>query len=1028
MIAAKRMSFTSQIWKIGVLPNSTMPVDTSEENLEAAIESVLVGEADGQAGEPTIPYDAGGYEPGGYLKRSPKSFNRERCLIPDDLFDFVVATQPKHWQKLKNQFGAEAKGRFVQKVSQEIEKRGTLNVLRRGIRMHGARLKLVYFKPSTSRNPDLQEKYRANVFTVVRQLPYSTDSEHTLDLGLFLNGLPIFTAELKNPLTAQTYRDAIHQYRSDRDPREPLFQFGRCLAHFAVGSEEVYVTTHLRGDDTYFLPFNRGYDGGAGNPPNAHGPRTSYLWEQVWARDSVLNLIRHFIATIDRLDDDGKPTGDEVLIFPRYHQMRSVRRLVSDARAKGTGERYLIQHSAGSGKSISIAVLAHQLAFLNDADDQSVFDTVIVVTDRRVLDKQIAQVILQFEQERGVVADVKEGASGLGQALKEGKRIVIVTLQTFPHVAEEIRKRKGNRFAVIIDEAHSSQTGEYRKHLNDTLSASSLEEAEEEDETEADLEDRIVAEIRKRGRQPNVSNFAFTATPKAKTLELFGEKQPDGSYEPFDLYAMRQAIDEGFILDVLQNYTTYTDYWNLLKQIDGDPEYDSRKASRLLQSFVSRHEHTIGKKTEIMVHHFSDRVSHRIGGRAKAMIVTRSRLHAVRFKLAFDRYLKEEGYPYEALVAFSGTVTDKGMEHTERSMNGFPDSRTARMFDREAYRFLIVANKYQTGFDQPLLHTMYVDKKLGGVNAVQTLSRLNRTHPQKEETVVLDFANEAETIREAFQPYYERTTLQEGTNPNLLYDLEHQIRDYGIILDRDLGDFAEIWFSEEGTQKEMHAVLDRCVDRYDDATEDEQSDFRQHLSKFVRLYAFLAQIIPFEDVELEKLYVLAKPLLSKLLARLDPSDIPQELLQYVDVDSYRIQETHAGGMDLEQGQNPLPPQKESDGRGVAPEPEKEPLSRILEALNERFGYDFDEDDRVFIEQLQKNVQKSEAVRKSIEVNSESDARLTFDSVTEDELQDMIDKNFRLYKKIVDNDAFGRMLFDFLFDRTLDEVRGEAARG
>jgi len=1005
-----------------------MPVDTSEKDLEAAIESVLVGEADGASAEPVTRYDVGQYEPGGYRKRNPTDYNRERCLIPDDLFDFVIATQPKEWQKLKKQFGTEAKDRFVQKVYKEIEKRGTLNVLRRGVRIHGARFKLVYFKPSTSRNPDLQEKYRANVFTVVRQLPYSTDTGHTLDLGLFLNGLPIFTAELKNPLTGQTVRDAIHQYRSDRDPREPFFKFGRCLAHFAVGSEEAYMTTHLRGDDTYFLPFNQGYDGGAGNPPNAHGPRTSYLWEQVWARDSVLNLIKHFIATIDQLDDDGKSTGDKVLIFPRYHQMRSVRRLVADARENGAGERYLIQHSAGSGKSISIAVLAHQLAFLNDTDDQSVFDTVIVVTDRRVLDKQIAQVILQFEQERGVVADVKEGASGLGQALKEGKRIVIVTLQTFPHVAEEIRKRKGNHFAVIIDEAHSSQTGEYRKHLNDTLSASSLEAAEDEDTTEVDIEDKIAAEIQKRGQQPNVSNFAFTATPKSKTLELFGEKQSGGGYAPFDLYSMRQAIDEGFILDVLQNYTTYTDYWNLLKQVDDDPEYDTRKASRLLQSFVGQHEHTIGKKTEMMVEHFADRVASRIGGRAKAMIVTRSRLHAVRFKLAFDRYLNEEGYPYKALVAFSGTVQDKGMEHTERSMNGFPDSRTAHEFDREEYRFLIVANKYQTGFDQPLLHTMYVDKKLGGVNAVQTLSRLNRTHPQKEETTVLDFANEAETIQEAFQPYYERTTLQQGTDPGLLYDLEHQIREYGIVTDRDLGDFAQVWFSGGGTQTEMHGILDRCVDRYDHATEDEQADFRQHLGKFVRLYAFLAQVVPFDDNELEKLYALSKPLLSKLLGRLDPSNIPSELLQYVDIDSYRIQETHTGGMDLQQSQQPLPPQKESDGRGSASGPEKEPLSKILEALNERFGYDFDEDDRVFIEQLQKNVQGSDAVRKSIEVNSEGDARLTFDNVAEDALQEMIDKNFKLYKKIVDNEAFGRMLFDHLFDRTLDEVRQEAAEG
>ena len=1002
-----------------------MPIDTSEEGLEAAIESVLVSEPGEQAADPQLGYDAGSHRPGGYRKRAPSDYDRARCLIPKDLFDFILATQPQSWAQLKEQFGGEAKEQFVQRVYQAVKKRGTLNVLRRGIKLYGARFKLLYFRPSTGRNPDLQQKYRANVFSVVRQLPYSTDSNHTLDLGLFLNGLPIFTAELKNPLTRQTYRDAIHQYRDDRDSREPLFQFGRCLAHFAVGTEEVHMTTRLADDDTRFLPFNRGYDKGAGNPPNAHGPRTAYLWTEVWARDSVLNLIRHFIATIDMLDDDGKPTGEKVLIFPRYHQMRSVRRLVADARAQGAGERYLVQHSAGSGKSISIAVLAHQLAFLNDADDQSVFDTVIVVTDRRVLDKQIAQVILQFEQEQGVVADVQSGAQGLGRALKDGKRIIIVTLQTFPHVADEIRKRRGNRFAVIIDEAHSSQTGEYRKHLNDTLSASSLESAEAEDETEADLEDKIMAEIQKRGHQLNVSNFAFTATPKRKTLELFGEKQPDGSFEPFDLYSMRQAIDEGFILDVLQNYTTYENYFHLLKQIEDDPRYDTKQASRLLQSFVSAHEHTIGKKVEIMAEHFAGKVAHRISKRAKAMVVTRSRLHAVRFKRAFDRYLEENEYPYKALVAFSGTVKDGGMEYTERSMNGFPDTQTAQRFDADPYRFLIVANKYQTGFDQPLLHTMYVDKKLGGVNAVQTLSRLNRTHADKNETMVLDFANDAESIREAFQPYYERTTLEKGTDPNLLYDLEHQIREYGIVMDQDLDDFAEVWHDPNGTQSALHIVLDRCVDRYEAATDHEQADFRSHIGNYVRLYAFLAQVVPFSDVELEKLYILARPLLTKLLARLDPSDIPRDLLQYVDIDELAIRETFTGGMDLEeQGKKTLPPSKEAVGGAGTQVTEKEPLSKILELINERFDYDFDEDDRVFIEQLEKHVQDSDAVRKSIEVNNESDARLTFDSVATDELQEMVDKNFELYKKIVDNEAFGKMLFDFLFDRTLEEVQGQ----
>jgi type I restriction enzyme R subunit len=1002
-----------------------MSPDPSEENFESIIEETLTADQDGQATEPDVAYEVGDFTPGGYERRSSNDYDVERCLLPDDLIEFVAATQPQEWADLRDQFGDEAERRFLDRVQSRIEQDGTLAVLHDEVKLYGCRFKLVYFEPTTSRNPDLQKKYRANIFSAVRQLYYSEDTNESLDLVLFLNGLPLFTAELKEPLKDQTYRDAIHQYRSDRDPSEPLFAFKRCLAHFAVGSDEVHMTTELEGGDTTFLPFNRGHDGGAGNPPNARGYRTEYLWEQVWAPDSVLNLLEHFIAEIDEVDETGTPTGDTKLIFPRYHQMRSVRRLVENARENGPGRRYLIQHSAGSGKSISIAVLAHQLAFLHDREDDPVFDTVVVVTDRRVLDDQIAQVIQQFEEKRGVVADIEEGAAGLEKALRSGKQVIVVTLQTFPHVAEAVRERGGENFAVIIDEAHSSQTGEYRKHLNDTLSASSLDEAEKEDEVEMDTEDRIREEIRKRGRQPNVSNFAFTATPKPKTLELFGEEQEDGSHEPFDLYTMRQAIEEDFILDVLDNYTTYDDYFRLLKNIEDDPKYDAAKASRMLQSYVSAHEQTIAQKVEIMVEHFAQNVSGRIGGEAKAMIVTRSRLHAVRFKQALDRYLEEENYPYESLVAFSGTVEDRGVEHTERSMNdGLPTSRTAQTFKQGDYRFMVVANKFQTGFDEPLLHTMYVDKKLGGVNAVQTLSRLNRTHPQKEETIVLDFENEKEKIEKAFEPYYEKTTLSEGTDPSLLYDLENQIRGFGIITSMDLDVFAEIWHDPDRTQEEMHSRLDVCVERYEDATEEEQDEFRRQLGKFVRLYSFISHVISFEDVGLEKLFTLARPLLSKLLGRLSPSDVPSELTQYVDLDSYRIQKTGEEDIDLERGEKPLRPQNESARTRSTSEPEPEPLSKILELLNERFGYDFDEDDRVFIEQLKKNVQERDAVQKSIEVNSASDARLTFDMATEDELQDMIDNNFQLYKKITDDEAFGEMFFDLLFDHVREEIEVE----
>lgn len=1001
------------------------PSGPSEENFESIIEETLTADQDGQATEPDVAYEVGDFTPGGYEQRSSKDYDADRCLLPDDLIEFIAATQPQEWADLRDQFGDEAERRLLDRVQSRIEQDGTLAVLHDEVKLYGCRFKLVYFEPTTSRNPSLQQKYRANIFSAVRQLYYSENTNESLDLALFLNGLPLFTAELKEPLKNQTYRDAIHQYRSDRDPSEPLFAFKRCLAHFAVGSDEVHMTTELEGGDTTFLPFNQGHDGGAGNPPNARGYRTEYLWEQVWAPDSVLNLLEHFIAEIDEVDETGTPTGDTKLIFPRYHQMRSVRRLVENARENGPGRRYLIQHSAGSGKSISIAVLAHQLAFLHDREDNPVFGTVVVVTDRRVLDDQIAQVIQQFEEKRGVVADIEEGAAGLEKALRSGKQVIVVTLQTFPHVAEAVRERGGESFAVIIDEAHSSQTGEYRKHLNDTLSASSLDEAEKEDEVEMDTEDRIREEIRKRGRQPNVSNFAFTATPKPKTLELFGEEQDDGSHEPFDLYTMRQAIEEDFILDVLDNYTTYDDYFRLLKKIEDDPKYDAAKASRMLQSYVSAHEQTIAQKVEIMVEHFAQNVSGRIGGEAKAMIVTRSRLHAVRFKQALDRYLEEGNYPYESLVAFSGTVEDRGVEHTERSMNdGLPTSRTAQTFKQGNYRFMVVANKFQTGFDEPLLHTMYVDKKLGGVNAVQTLSRLNRTHPQKEETIVLDFENEKEKIEKAFEPYYEKTTLSEGTDPSLLYDLENQIRGFGIITSTDLDVFAEIWHDPDRTQEEMHSRLDVCVERYEDATEEEQDEFRRQLGKFVRLYSFISHVISFEDVGLEKLFTLARPLLSKLLGRLSPSDVPSELTQYVDLDSYRIQKTGEEDIDLERGEKPLRPQNESATTRSTSEPEPEPLSKILELLNERFGYDFDEDDRVFIEQLKQKVQERDAVQKSIEVNSASDARLTFDMATEDELQDMIDNNFQLYRKITDDEAFGEMFFDLLFDHVREEVESE----
>ncbi|HEX9641412.1 MAG TPA: type I restriction endonuclease, partial [Candidatus Krumholzibacteria bacterium] len=705
----------------------------------------------------------------------------------------MLATQPKEWAKLKQHHGAAVKEQFLRRLAAEIERRGALDVLRQGIKDSGCKFRLAYFRPASGLNEETRRLHAANLFAVVRQLRYSEKNEKSLDLVLFLNGIPIFTAELKNPLNGQDVEDAIRQYKTDRDPREPLLAYGRCLAHFAVDPDLVYVTTQLAGPKTRFLPFNQGKFGGAGNPPvppTQNGYATGYLWEETWARDSVLDLIRQFIHEVEEEDEKGRKIGKRSLIFPRYQQLDAVRRLVAHARGAGTGQRYLIQHSAGSGKSFTIAWLAHQLATLHDARDRRVFDSIVVITDRRVLDRQLQSTMRQFEQTLGVVENIDTTSRQLKDALESGKTIIVTTLQKFPVIAKEIGELPGRRFALIVDEAHSSQSGESTKSLKAVLSAGTLEAAEKEEAEaatpEEELESTILAEMEKRGRLPNLSTFAFTATPKPKTLELFGTRCADGKFAPFHLYSMRQAIEEGFILDVLANYATYKAYWRLLKKVEHDPRYDKKKAEYLLRSFVELHPHAIGEKVKVCVEHFAAKVQGEIGGKAKAMIVTRSRLHAVRYRRAVDAYVAERGYPFKALVAFSGTVADAGGPYTESGMNGFPEAQTAKTFEQPEYRFLIVANKFQTGFDQPQLHTMYVDKKLGGVNAVQTLSRLNRTHPEKKGTTVLDFANDSDEIKAAFEPYYETTLLSEATDPNLLYEAQSRLGAFPVYAQPDV--------------------------------------------------------------------------------------------------------------------------------------------------------------------------------------------------------------------------------------------------
>jgi type I restriction enzyme R subunit len=1004
-----------------------MSPEISERSFEEAIECALLRYGpDACAGDASAvretPPAYGDAPPGGHRKRIPEDYDRTLCLLPRDVVDFVLATQPKEWKKLEQHHGAAVRERFLERLAAENERRGALDVLRTGVKDSGCKFRLAYFRPASGLNEETRRLHAANLFSVVRQVRYSTRNENCLDLVLFLNGVPIFTAELKNPLNAQDALDAIRQYKTDRDPRDPLLAYGRCLAHFAVDPDLVYVTTQLAGPKTRFLPFNQGKFGGAGNPPvppTRSGYATGYLWEESWSRDSVLDLVRQFVHEVEEEDEKGRKTGKRFLIFPRYQQLDCVRRLVTDARAAGAGQRYLIQHSAGSGKSFTIAWLAHQLSTLHDAIDRRVFDSIVVVTDRRVLDRQLQTTMRQFEQTLGVVENIDATSRQLKDALESGETIIVTTLQKFPVIAREIGELPGKRFALIVDEAHSSQSGESTKSLKAVLSSGSLEEAEDAEAgsatPEEELETQVLAEMEKRGRLPNLSTFAFTATPKPKTLELFGTKRPDGKFAPFHLYSMRQAIEEGFILDVLANYATYKAYWRLLKKVEDDPRYDRRKAEYLLKSFVELHPHAIGEKVEVCVEHFAAKVQSEIGGKAKAMIVTRSRLHAVRYRLAVDRYLTERGYPFKALVAFSGMVQDGGQSYTESGMNGLPEAQTAKTFQSPEYRFLIVANKFQTGFDQPLLHTMYVDKKLGGVNAVQTLSRLNRTHPEKKGTIVLDFANEADEIKAAFEPYYETTLLSEATDPNLLYEIQTRLAAFPVFTEADVDAFAKVYFDPKATQDRLYAVLTPVVDRLLALPEEEQSDFRRQLTDYVRLYAFLSQVLTFGDAELEKLYVFTRHLRRLLPA--DRAELPREVQQNIDMESYRIQQTGTGKIALERRPGVLEPVSTKQGHGVTPE-ELEALSRIIAELNERFGLNLGPEHRVTLGQMMEKLDDDAALDAAARANTRENVRLTFDQKVEHVIQEIVDSNFDLYKRITDDRAFGEALKNFLFDQYL----------
>lgn len=946
----------------------------------------------------------------GWIKGKSEAFSRELALDPGQVIDFLKATQPKEWEKLAKIHQTDIDTKCVARLSKELELRGTLDILRYGFTDNGVRFRMAYFRPETGLNPETLTLYAGNRLIVTRQVHYSTKNENSIDLVLSLNGLPVATAELKNPFTNQNIHHAIKQYKHDRDPRELIFQFKkRSLVHFAVDPDEVHLTTKLDGSHTRFLPFNKGNQRGAGNPPNPDGYKTAYLWQDIWQKDSWMDIIYRFMhVQSEDIKVEGKRIKKEALIFPRYHQLEAVRILTRDARTSGPGKNYLIEHSAGSGKSNTIAWLAYHLSGLHNDKDEKIFHSVIVVSDRTVLDQQLQDTIYQFDHKAGVVQKIDENSAQLADSITAGTPIIITTLQKFPFILDKVKDLPGRTYAVIVDEAHSSQGGEASKKMKEVLSAKNLEDAEAEESIEQeDFEDEIRKSMAARGKQTNLSFFGFTATPKARTLEVFGTKGEDGKPRPFHLYSMRQAIEEGFILDVLSNYVTYGLAFRLSKAVEDDPDLNKKKALRAIYRFVSLHPYNLAQKSEVMVEHFRQITATKIGGKAKAMVVTSSRLHALRYYFEFKKYIKEKGYGHiRPLVAFSGKVIDDGYPGgvTESELNGFGEKELPDKFDTSEYQILLVADKYQTGFDQPLLHTMFVDKKLSGVKAVQTLSRLNRIHPGKEDTFILDFANDIQTIVDSFQPYYEMTRLEESTDPNLLYDLRNKLEEAQVYTQSEIDALSKVFFNPNAVvqdQKRLYAFVDPAVDRYKHIKEEEGKDeFKKTLTAFVRLYAFLAQIIPFQDIQLEKFYIFARLLLTKL--RDDRPAGPLKLDNDVALQYYRLWKSGDHKLIMENlAEYGLDPATEV---GMMREKEvKAKLSEIIDILNERFGMDLDDADKLFFDQIEAELMKDETLGQQARTNSMDNFRFGFQEKLDNTMIDRMDANREIFQKVMEND-------------------------
>ncbi len=971
-----------------------MPTNTKESGLEDLIVKHLV--------------DINLYEQG-----ANADYSKEYALDTIRLFRFLELTQGEELAKLGLQNEVK-RTQFLNRLQGEIAKRGVVDVLRRGISVYPANLILFYMTPS-EHNTKAKEQFAQNIFSVARQLQFSTQTTESLDLCIFINGLPIMTCELKNQFTKQDVEDAVWQYKNDRNPRELLFQFKRCMVHFAVDDAHIKFCTKLDGKKSWFLPFNKGHKDGAGNPPNPHGLMTDYLWKDILSKAELANIIENYAQVVEEKDPESK-TKKYTQIFPRYHQLNAVKALLTHVHTHGVGQKYLIQHSAGSGKSNSIAWLAHQLVGL-EQNGKPCVDSIIVVTDRVNLDKQIRDTIKNFTQVKNTVVWA-ERSQELRDAITGGKKIIISTVHKFQFILETIgNEHKGRNFAIIIDEAHSSQSGSLSAKMHMVLGAEQAESA--------DIEDIINSIVEGRKMLKNASYFAFTATPKNKTLEMFGVPFTEGDvvkHRPFHVYTMKQAIQEGFIMDVLKNYTPYSSFYKLAKVVSDDPLFDKKKAQKKLRSYVESRPDTIAKKAHIMVEHFHEQVVNtgKIGGKARAMVVTSSIMRAIEYFYAIEKALQSRRSPYKAIIAFSGEKEYGGKMLTESSINGFASNLIEKRFKEDAFRFLVVADKFQTGYDEPLLHTMYVDKPLSDIKAVQTLSRLNRAHPQKFDTFILDFANEADDIQKAFSRYYKTTLLAGETDPNKLYDLIAELEAHGVYDVDDVQHFIELYFA--GAERfKLDPIIDACVNIYKELDEDAQVAFKSAGKAFVRTYGFLGAILPFGNAEWEKLNVFLTFLVPKLPSpKID--DLSTGILEAIDLDSYRVQAQTMVSIQLDEEDAEIDPVPTETG-GTKPEPELDLLTNILNTFNDMFGnIEWKDEDNVQrqIRELPNMISKDEGYQNAIKNSDKQNARIEFERAFRNAIQGIMKDSIELYKQINDNPSLRNYLSDSIFNVTYDK--------